>query len=97
MHIFIDKNYWGNISTERIINAIKAEGLTLEQFHNYDIKEQMKIWTNKRYDNQIDNRAKKGNIDNVIVLPGYIDISKKDYEKIVTVFKKVSKMKGLIK
>ena len=97
LHIFIDKKYWKDVTVEKVIKAIRAEGLILEQFHNYNIVEQLKIWTNKRYDNQIENRSKKRNIDNVIVLPGYINISKKDYEKIVKVFKKVSKMKGLIK
>ena len=97
LHVFIDKKYWKDVPVEKVIKAIRAEGLILEQFHNYNIVEQLKIWTNKRYDNQIENRSKTRNIDNVIVLPGYINISKKDYEKIVKVFKKVSKMKGLIK
>ena len=97
LHIFIDKKYWKDVTVEKVIKAIRAEGLILEQFHNYNIVEQLKIWTNKRYDNQIENRSKKRNIDNVIVLPGYINISKKDYEKIVKVLKKVSRMKGLIK
>lgn len=97
LYVFIDKKYWKNIPTNKIVEAIKKEGLRLEQFHNYDLKEQLKIWTNERYKNQVINKAKTTNVDNAIILPGYIDISKKDMNKIIEVFKKVSKLKEMIK
>ena len=97
LHIFIDKKYWKGISYDKIVNAIRKEGLRLEQFHNYDLKEQLKIWKNERYKHQIINKSKKRSIDNVIVRPGYVDISKKDRDKIIEVFKKISKLKEMIK
>ena len=97
LYIFIDKKYWKNIPNNKIIEAIKKEGLPLEQFHNYNIKEQLKIWNNERYKNQVINKSKSKNVDNAIILPGYIDISKKDMNKIISVFKKISKEKEMIK
>ena len=97
LHIFIDKNYWGNISNERIIEAIKAEGLKLEQFHNYSMDDQLKIWNYERYHGQVINKSHKKTLENVIVLPGYVDISNRDKKRIIKVFKKVSKMKGMLK
>ena len=97
LYIFIDQKYWKNIPNNKIIEAIKKEGLPLEQFHNYNIKEQLKIWNNERYKNQVINKSKSKNVDNAIILPGYIDISKKDMNKIISVFKKISKEKEMIK
>ena len=97
LYIFIDQKYWESIPNNKIIEAIKKEGLPLEQFHNYNIKEQLKIWNNERYKNQVINKSKSKNVDNAIILPGYIDISKKDMNKIISVFKKISKEKEMIK
>ena len=97
LHIFLDEKYWKGISVETIADALRAEGLRLEQFHNYDIKEQLKIWTNERYKGQVENKSTKKSPKNVIVLPGYIDISKKDKDSIVEAFRKVSENKEKLK
>ena len=97
LHIFIDKKYWGKISVEKIAEELRKEGLTLEQFHNYDIKEQLKIWTNERYKGQVINKSTKKSPKDIIVLPGYIDISDNDKEKIINAFKKVSNKKEELK
>ena len=97
LHVFIDKDYWKNISIDKIVDALKNCGLSLEQFHNYDLSEQLKIWTNERYDGQVINKSTKKSPKDIIVLPGYIDISKKDQKAIINAFKKVSKNReGLI-
>lgn len=96
LHIFLDKKYWGNISLSKVIEALKMEGLTLEQFHNYNIPEQLKIWTNERYKNQVINKSNKSTNNNVIVLPGYISISNKDRNNIIKAFKKVSELKEML-
>ena len=90
LHIFLDKDYW-KITTEEVADLLRKEGIHLEQWHNYDIKEQIKIWTNERYKGQVINKSTKQSPNNVIVLPGYIDISKKDQQAIINAFKKVSK------
>lgn len=90
LHIFIDRKYWGNISAEKIVDLLRKEGLHLEQFHNYNLKEHLKIWTNKRYIGQVVNKSSKKTPKDIIVLPGYIDISKKDKKAIINAFKKIS-------
>lgn len=97
LQVFIDKKYWNGISNERIIQAIKKEGLTLEQWHNYDLESNLAIWENERYDGLIINTSKMSSPDNVIVLPGYIKISKKNIQKIIDVFKKISNKKEKLK
>lgn len=97
LHIFLDKKYWKNISVEKIADALRNEGLRLEQFHNYDLKEQLKIWTNERYKGQIINKSTKKSPKDIIVLPGYINISKKDKKAIINAFKKVSEKRGELK
>ena len=96
LHIFLDKNYWKNIKVDVIVDALREEGLHLEQFHNYDLKEQLKIWTYDRYKGQVIDKSTKKSPKDIIVLPGYIDISKKDEKAIINAFKKVSeKREGL--
>ena len=96
LHVFLDKSYWGKTPIEKITNELVKEGLRLEQFHNYNIDEQLKIWTNERYKNQIMNKSNKKSPKNVIVLPGYIDISKTDQKKIIDAFTNVSNKKEVL-
>ena len=93
LQIFIDEDYWKGIPVDNIAEALKSEGLTLQQVHNYNLKENLKIWTYSRYSNQIINKSTLDSPSNVIVLPGYIDITKEDCEKIIDIFKKVSECK----
>ena len=96
LHVFLDKDYWKNIPVEKVVSALKREGLQLEQFHNYDIDEQLKIWNYERYKGQIINHSTKKSPKNVIVLPGYINISRKNQKKIIDAFIKVSNMKEVL-
>lgn len=91
LQVFIDEEYWKGIPNEKIINSLKAEGLSLEQFHNYNLSENLKIWSHERYGNLVDNKAKVESPNNIIVLPGYIKLSKENINLIINAFKKVSK------
>lgn len=97
LHVFLDKKYWKGISIEKVADLLIKEGIRLEQFHNYDLKEQLKIWTNERYKGQVINKSTKKTPKDIIVLPGYIDISKKDKQTIINAFKKVSEERNEIK
>lgn len=91
--VFIDKNYWGNTSCEQVAIYLKNEGLPLEQFHNYNLEENLKIWCFGRYAGLIENKARIDSPDNIIILPGYINLSDKNINKIINAFKKISNLK----
>ena len=93
LQIFADLEYWKNVPLEKIVKALEAEGLTLQQFHNYNLEENIKLWSYERYSGQIINKSTLDSPNNVIVLPGYVDITKGECLKIVKIFKKISKNK----
>lgn len=90
----LDHNFWGNLNDDCVIAALQQEGLPLQQFHNYNITEHEKIWSHERYKGQVINCAHRKTPKDVIVLPGYIQISSDSIEQIVNAFEKVSIMWG---
>lgn len=93
LQIRADMNYWKEVDFNKLVEALKKEGLTLEQHHNYNIKEHLKLWDFDRYKGMVENKSDLCSPDNIIVLPGYVDISNHDKSMIVETFKKVSKNK----
>lgn len=93
LQVFVDKVYWKGVSLEKIVEELNKEGLRLEQFHNYNLNENLKIWMHSRYDGQVENLASTKAPDNIVVLPGYIKLSDENVERIVNAFKKVSSKK----
>lgn len=91
--IRIDKSYWKNIETSKIIQALESEGIILEQFHNYKIEENENIWKHERYKGRVKNRSRLKSPDNILILPGYIKINKEEERKIIESFRKISKYK----
>lgn len=76
---------------------MEAEGVVLEQFHNYNIKQHEYIWNHPRYKGMVKNYANSESPNNIIILPGYIKITNKEIENIVNTFKKISNNKEEIK
>lgn len=95
--IKIDKEYWGNIELNEIANALIKEGIRLEQFHNYNIREHIHIWTHERYNNQLVNLSKMDAPDDILILPGYIQLKKEEMDLIIKCFEKVSRNKEELK
>lgn len=93
LQIKADMNYWNNTSFKKIVEALEKEGLSLEQHHNYNIKEHLKLWNFERYKGMVEEKFSLDSPDNIIVLPGYIDISDYNKEKIIQIFEKLSKNK----
>ena len=71
----IEDNYWEDISMSKIIKALQSEGLELEQFHNYDIESNLKLWNHERYKNKVINKTKRMEKNKIIILPAYIALS----------------------
>ena len=95
--IGIDRSYWQEISLDKIAKALQAEGLRLEQFHNYNIKEHENIWEHERYKGLVTNNSKLEAPNNMIILPGYVKLEEKDIKSIINCFEKVSKNKEELK
>lgn len=91
--IRIDKGYWENIGLDIIADALRNEGLTLEQFHNYNIKEHLHIWEHERYRDLVINKSTLDAPDDILILPGYVEIEQKEIELIIKCFEKVSNNK----
>lgn len=90
----MDEDYWRGISPDLIIQALLNKGMPLQQFHNYSIKEHEQIWSHKRYEGQVVNLSHQDTPDNIIVLPGFVQISSDSIEQIVSAFSLVSFNKG---
>lgn len=95
--IKIEKKYWTGISLENIAKALKEEGVTLEQFHNYNIREHEHIWKHSRYDGQVINKSVKDTPDDILILPGYVEIGKENMDLIIKSFEKISNYKEELK
>lgn len=95
--IKVNKEYWKDIKFEKIVAALKAEGLILEQFHNYNIKEHENIWNHDRYKGRVQNKSKIEAPDNIIILPGYIHLEKEQMNSIIKSFEKVSRYREELK
>lgn len=91
--IELDMNYWAGININKIVKALEAEGLKLEQHHNYNIVENEKIWKYDRYKNQLKNKSTLKEPTNIIILPGYIELSVDDKTNIIKILEKVSNNK----
>lgn len=91
--IILDKNYWGNTAFENVIHALNKEGIPLEQWHNYNIKDHEYIWSHERYNGLVDNKSSLGSPSNIIILPGYINLSEKNMNLIINSFRKISENK----
>lgn len=89
----LDTEYWGTIRLEKIVNALNAEGVILEQFHNYNIQENEYLWSHDRYCGRVDNKANIAGPLNNIILPGYICLSEEQQHEIVNSFIKISENK----
>lgn len=94
--ITLDKNYWGNIDFKNVVNALKEEGMPLEQWHNYNIKAHEYVWRHERYNGLVQNKSSMGSPSNIIILPGYIDLSKKNMDLMINCFTKISENKKKI-
>ena len=88
--IRIKKEYWKDWSVEEIVKRLKINGVDTEQFHNYDFKYENDISYNVRYLGQLDNCSNMMPPNDLIFLPTYIDVNKKEMEKIINAFKNVS-------
>lgn len=86
----IDHSYWGNIDDSVVINALSRTGLPLQQFHNYKIKNNEKLWSHERYSRQLKNLSHMDAPKNIIVLPGFVSISDQEIDAIVDAFERVS-------
>lgn len=95
--IRIDKVYWNDISLEKIADALRSEGLTLEQFHNYNIREHQHIWEHERYRDLVINKSTLNAPDDILILPGYVELEQKDIESIIKCFEKISNNKEELK
>lgn len=93
----IVEEYWEEVSFETIIRALECEGLSLEQFHNYDIEKNLQLWNFTRYDNQVSNKTINDLKNDLIILPGYISLDIKTMRLIVNCFAKVSENKKELK
>lgn len=97
LQVFVDENYWEDIPMSKIIDGLKQKGLTLEQFHNYNLSENLKIWQHERYADLVDNKSSLESPQNILVLPGYIKLSKSNVDLIINAFKNVSKNRSMLK
>lgn len=88
-----NNEYWEGIKFDKIVEALKAEGIKLEQFHNYNISAHEHIWKHERYMNLLENKSVISTPEDILVMPGYIDVNKKQLEEIVEAFKKISEYK----
>lgn len=95
--IRIKREYWNGIEIDKIANALIEEGVTLEQFHNYNIKEHEHIWEHPRYKGQVLNKSNMEAPNDILILPGYIKLKDKDMNSIIKSFKKVSEYKEELK
>lgn len=95
--IRLDETYWKNQNIKKVTAALKEEGLTLEQFHNYNISEHKHIWEHERYKGQVKDKSTIGEPNNIIILPGYIQLEKEKLDLIVKCFEKISKNKEELK
>ena len=93
----MDKEYWNGIKLEKVAKALMEEGIVLEQFHNYKIREHEYIWKHPRYDGQVFNKSIKDTPDDMLILPGYVKLDRKDMNSIINCFEKVSKNKEELK
>lgn len=88
--VLLDRDYWKDIELRKVVYSLEKEGVPLEQWHNYNIKDHEYIWNHERYRGQVENKSSVKSSDNVLVLPGYVDISQDDMNFIIKGFEKVS-------
>ncbi len=88
--IRLNDKYWEGINIEKIVKALEKEGVRLEQFHNYNVKAHEQIWKHDRYKGLVENKSTMGEPKNIIILPGYIQLTKQQMDLIIKCFEKVS-------
>ena len=93
----LDHSFWGDIEDDVVIRALLETGLPLQQFHNYRIQDHEKIWKHDRYNGQVINLSHIDTPKDIVVMPGYVSISKEDMNHIVNAFEIVANEKWRLK
>ncbi|MEY8484693.1 aminotransferase class I/II-fold pyridoxal phosphate-dependent enzyme [Lachnospiraceae bacterium 48-21] len=88
--IVLDKAYWKDWSTEKVVSMLRERGIILEQFHSYDFAYENDILNNDRYTGRLINESNMTPPDNMLFLPTFVRLKRESLEGIIEAFREVS-------
>ena len=92
--VVLDKTYWKDWNTQKIVNMLRERGVILEQFHSYDFAYENDILNNERYTGKLVNESNMMPPDNLLFLPTFVKLKKESLEGIISAFREVSEERG---